>query len=373
MNFSYTARDESGALCNGTIVAASEGEARRVIRAEGKYPTALRPAAETLEISPLPRLASGIKVSRNDVIQFSMQLSTMLETGVTLTEALGCIAQQIDKPNFKRLVDDLSAHVEAGGDFSTALSRHPRSFPRLYVALMRASEKSGMLSKLLLRTTNYLRDEQETVRRVRGALTYPAVMLAFAVTTTIFLLAFVLPRFTVIYANKGAALPAPTKILMMLSDGVVHHWLALLAAVVATIFGAAAFLRTRIGRRVFHHVELNMPVLGTMFRKLYLTRALRMIGTMSSAGVTLVDCVNTANELCANSYFRKLWDDVSSQIQSGKQMSEPLSQSKLVPRSIAQMIHSGERSGKLSLVMEQVATFSETELKEKISELTRYI
>jgi type IV pilus assembly protein PilC len=292
---------------------------------------------------------------------------------VTLSEALSCIAQQSVKPNVKSLVEHLSKEVESGTDFSTALSHHPRSFPRIYIALVKAAEKSGMLSKLLNRATAYLRDEQETLRRVRGALTYPSIMLGFAITTTVFLLAFVLPKFTKIYAGKGAALPTPTKILMGLSDALVNHWLAIILCLGALVAGWIFAMQTRSGLRVWHFVQLRTPLLGAMFRKLHLSRGLRMIGTMAGAGVNLLDCVATAHDLCSNTYFRDLWDEVTAQINAGKQISEPLSRSALVPRAIAQMIHSGEKSGKLAMVTEQVAGFSEQELKETIADLTRYI
>jgi type IV pilus assembly protein PilC len=243
----------------------------------------------------------------------------------------------------------------------------------VFVALIKAAEKSGMLSKLLTRATVYLRDEQETLRKVRGALTYPCIMLAFAVTTTMFLLAFVLPRFTVIYASKGAALPVPTKILMGASDFVIGHWAMLLIGIAATVAGGFFALQTRTGQRIWHYVQLHLPILGTMFRKLHLSRGLRMIGTMAGAGVNLVDCVTTAQDLCGNTYFREMWDQVMEKITTGKQMSEPLMSSPLVPRAVAQMIHSGEKSGKLGAVTEQVASFSEQELKETIADLTRYI
>src|SRR5205085_8686413 len=132
---------------------------------------------------------AGVRISRAEVIQLSTQIAIMLETGVTLIEALDCIATQAEDPRLRKLVQDLSTQVQGGTDFSSALARHPRSFPRLYVALIRAAERSGMMSKLLGRATAYLRDEQETLRRVKGALTYPAIMLGFAVTTTLFLLA----------------------------------------------------------------------------------------------------------------------------------------------------------------------------------------
>jgi type IV pilus assembly protein PilC len=297
----------------------------------------------------------------------------MLETGVTLLEALDCIAAQSHKPNVKRLVEDLSTQVQGGIDFSAALGRHPRSFPRLYIAIIKASERSGMLSRMMNRATAYLRDEQDTMRRVKGALTYPAIMLGFAVTTTLFLLAFVLPRFTVIYSSKGAALPMPTKILMAASDAVISHWMMMLAGAVTAAVVGWLYFRTPTGSRTWHYVQLHVPLLGAMYQKLHLARGMRMIGTMAGAGVNLIDCVTTAHDLCSNSYFRQMWDEVSRKIQAGKQLSEPLFGSPLVPRSIAQMIHSGEKGGKLASVMEQVANYSEQELKDKIADMTRYI
>jgi type IV pilus assembly protein PilC len=297
----------------------------------------------------------------------------MIETGVTLTEALDCIAAQSDRPKVKALVEDLCKSVQEGRDFSSSLARHPRSFPRLFVALIRASEKSGMLAKLLQRAVAYMRDEQETVRRVKGALTYPGLMLSFAISTTVFLLAFVLPKFTVIYASKKAALPAPTRILMAISDFIVNQWLGLILGIGTAAIAGYFYFRTEGGARVWHYIQLRIPLMGKMFKKLHLARGLRMIGTMSGAGISLVDCVSTARDLTSNGYFRDLWAVVGDQIQSGKQFSEPLFQSPLVPRPVSQMLHSGEKGGKLAFVMEQVSSYAESELKEQIANLTRYI
>jgi type IV pilus assembly protein PilC len=372
MQYAYTARDENGAPINGTMQGASINEVTQQLRASGKYPISIKPFNGDRPSSERSDNA-GIKISRADVIQIIQQLSIMVETGVTLAEALDCIAQQAIKPNIKKLVEDLETQVQAGTDFSAALARHPKSFPRILVALIKAAEKSGMLSKLMKRANAYLRDEQETLRRVKGALTYPGIMLAFAVTTTIFLLAFVLPKFTTIFASKGAALPLPTQILMTMSGFIVNHWAILIIASGIIGVGGFFFFSSVIGQRVWHFIQLNTPLMGPMFKKLHLSRGLRMVGTMASSGVTLVDCVGTAKDLCGNVYYRELWDEVLQQIQTGKQMSEPLSHSPLVPKSVAQMIHSGEKSGKLGQITEQVAEFSEQELKETITELTRYI
>jgi type IV pilus assembly protein PilC len=227
---------------------------------------------------------------------------------------------------------------------------------------------------MLHRATAYLRDEQETLRRVKGALTYPGIMLAFAVSTTSFLLAFVLPRFGEIYADRKAALPVPTQMLLSLSGFVTGHCVALpVGLAAAAVLGYVYFRRTPSGVRLWHYVQLNLPLVGPMFRKMHLARGLRAVGTMAGAGVSLTDCVKTAEELTDNPYFQELWARVGDQIQSGRQFSEPLFHSPLVPRAVAQMLHSGEKGGKLAAVMEQVSGYAEAELKEKIAELTRYI
>jgi type IV pilus assembly protein PilC len=371
--YTYTARDMNGSPSNGTMVADSVQEVTQALRREGKYPTSIRLGEEASGSSSPTPSRKGIHIPRKDVIQLSTQLAIMVETGVTLSEALECISQQSEKPRVKALLDDIVHQVHSGVDLSTALSRHRRTFPRLYVALIRASEKSGMMGKLLGRATAYLRDEQETIKRVKGALIYPGVMLAFAITTTTFLLAFVLPKFTAIYASKGAALPTPTRILMSMSDFLINHKISLPIGVAIGIAVLVMLSRTQPGRRALHYIQLHIPLLGPMFRKLHLARSLRMIGTMAAAGIPLNDAVTTANDLCENVYFQELWTSVLERIQHGRQLWETMIDQPLVPRSIAQMVLSGEKSGKLSLVLEQISGYAEQELKEQIAELTKYI
>jgi type IV pilus assembly protein PilC len=374
--YAYNARDSAGHAVEGTLDVASSEEVVRALRAAGKYPTAIRLANDSSQANT-PVVATGgprgIKVSRDAVIEFSYQIGIMIETGVTLAEALECCAANAERGRMKELLSDLSSAVTNGSDFSAALARHPRSFPRLYIALVRASERSGRMSVMLGRATSYLRDEQDIRRKVRGALTYPGIMFGFAMATTVFLLAFVLPRFTAIYANKGAALPLPTRVLMGMSDFVVTQWTWLVPLIGGTALLASFAAQTTRGRRSLDWLALHVPGVGPMFRRLHLARGLRTIGTMAGAGVSLVECVETAQHLSANSYFHDLWTNVHTQIQNGKQFSEPLAQSPLVPGSVSRMLHSGERGGKLAQVMEQVSTFAEHELKEKITELTRYI
>lgn len=348
--YAFTARDSSGKLVEGTLQALSATEAAELLRAQGRFTTSIRTTNEQAKAVGV----RGVRITRDEVIQFSNQLSVMLDTGVTLAEALDCCAENVSRVQVRDLLEDLKSQVHNGIDFSEALAKHPRSFPKLYVALIQASEKSGMMSKLLNRATQYLKDEQEILRKVRGALTYPGIMFGFAISTTVFLLAFVMPRFTVIYANKGAALPTPTRILMSMSNFLVHEWMFIVPGVAAAVFGTVMFVRTPRGKVCKDWLSLRAPLIGSMLQKLHLSRGLRTIGTMASSGVALVDCVDTAKALSGNTYFRELWSSVSTQIQNGKPFSEPLRESKLVPGSVSRMLASGEKGGKLAMVMEQV-------------------
>jgi type IV pilus assembly protein PilC len=367
-SYAFVARDDRGQQFTGTLSGANAADVSRQLRAEGKYPVRIDPANIATS-----RRDAGLKISRAELLGVSHQLAIMLETGVTLPDALDCIVEQATHPVTRELIEDVASQVKQGTDFSTAISRHPRSFPRLYVALVRAGEKSGSMPRMLARASAYLRDENDTRRRVKGALTYPAIMFGFACMVTLALMVFVLPRFTAIYATKRAALPTPTKILMSISEFLVGNWMFLVPGVLAVVVGVVFYVRSPSGREVWHSLQLRLPLLGSMFRQMHLARGLRMMGTMTGAGVTLVDSVEVTHDLSDNTRFRELWSRVSQQIQAGKQISEPLADSPLVPPSVAQMLRSGEKSGKLAMVMEQVASFSEQELKERIVEVTRYI
>jgi type IV pilus assembly protein PilC len=321
-----------------------------------------------------PSWGSGeARLKRAELIQLSAQLAVMLETGVTISDALECVGQQADKPNVRSVIEQVAAAVGRGDDFSTAVGRQPRSFPRIFVALMRASERSGMLPRMIVRANAYLRDELEIIRRVRGAMTYPAIMLCFALATCVMMLAFVLPRFTVLYKGKEHLLPVPTKVLLAMSSLLTEHWMYLLPGTAAAVLVLWSWLSTESGQEAWHRLQLRLPLAGPMFKKLHLSRGLRLIGTLAGAGVNLVDCLENAEALAGNRLYGRLWNEVGGRIRQGQPFSDALRNSPLVPPAVAQMLHSGESAGKLSLVMERVAEHSEEELKQLIAELTRYI
>lgn len=374
-SYQYQARDGRGEVVGGVIAAPSIAEASQMLRAEGKYIVRLSEAKaqDAQAAAAATPQVHARRVSRNDVIFFAHQMAVMIETGVPLSEALDCVGEQAPNPHFREVMRDIAASVRSGGEFSAALRRYPGVFPTVMVSLLRASEVSGTMGKMLDRISKYLAKEQKIVRQARGATAYPLFMVTVAVGVTIFLMTFVLPRFASIYAAKGSALPGPTKLLMSASDLFVHHWKIILVVVTAMVIGIRLVLRTEAGSRGADWLKLHLPIFRHLFTSLYVARCCRTMGTMISAGVGMLDTVSIVREVVPNAYYRDLWADVDHSIRQGAQLSDPLFKSTLMPRTIVQMIRAGEKSGRLADVLDRVATFSEDEFDDAVKTTTQFI
>jgi len=263
--------------------------------------------------------------------------------------------------------------VESGKQFSDALLRYPKSFSPLYINMVKASELSGGFSKMLDKIAAYLTQQIETTQQVRGAMIYPGIIGTMAIGTTIFLLTFVLPRFMTIFAGKENALPAPTKLLLALSNFMVNYWYILLAAVIAGVWGFILMLRTDWGRLWFDKTKLTIPLFKKLFRALYISRSLHTMGQLINAGVPMLDTIQITAEISGNTLYRRMWRAVYGAVKQGKKISMPLNKSPLLPRSVVQMIGAGEESGKLGEVLDEVSEFYSRELKAVIKSVTAMI
>ncbi|MFA7237690.1 MAG: type II secretion system F family protein [Phycisphaeraceae bacterium] len=372
--FAYTARDARGQLINGLVQAMDVSEAGRQLRSEGKFIVKLA-EARGADIEPQAMTLDERygRVRRDDVIYFVHQMSVMIETGVTLGEALESIADQTPNEHFKAIMQDVSEHVHGGQAFSEALARHSRIFPPLMISLVRASEASGTMGIMLERIGEYMTKERNTLKAVRGAMVYPCIMLFVAMGVTIFLLTFVLPRFGKIYTSRGAALPAPTQLLLSASHILTAYWYVWVACIAGAI-GFVLYARTRgWGRHAIDWLKLHLPVIGKLMNQLYVTRAMRTMGTMISAGVPMLDMIAITREVTTNHYFRLLWDTVDDRLRQGSQLSASLGDSRLIPPSVLRMIQSGEKAGRLGVVMDRIAVFTEHDFDESCKQTTQFI
>jgi type IV pilus assembly protein PilC len=372
--FLYQVRNSQGEPDNGVVNAASIEEASLMLRGEGKYIIRIAPAGEATDPdAPISLQVRARRVKRDQVINFAHQLAVMVDTGVPLVEALESISVQCDSPDFKAILDDVTLGVQAGTEFSAALRKYPKVFPPIMVSLIRASEMSGTMGVMLDRISGYLAKERTMVKKVRGALAYPVFMVVFALSVTVFLLIYVLPKFADIYSSRGAALPVPTRILLNTSNFVIHNGILLAVAAGAALIAAFFTARTPAGRRAIDYLKLNTPILGSLFRKLYITRGCRTMGTMISAGVSMLDMVSIVRQVTNNVFYDDLWEEVDERLRQGSQLSDPLFASSLIPRSIAQMIFSGEKSGRLGQVMDKIAHYTEQDFDEAVKTTTQFI
>jgi type IV pilus assembly protein PilC len=375
--FAYQARDQHGKVVQGVINAANLPEATKLLRAEGKYIVDIKPARGHADSSDASASGESVgrstRVSREEVITFAMQLSVMVDTGVPLSESLHVLSEQPFSETFVAVLKTIDHDVTGGKDFSATLEQFPRIFPSYFVSLVHASEVSGTMGPMLRKLSDYLVAQREMTKKVKGALIYPAFMFVMSVGVTIFLLTVVLPRFTSIFASRKAALPLPTQILMAVSHSLIGYWYLW---IVGALLAATAFLllrRTQRGRRIMDFVKLRLPIFGGMFHKLYLSRSLSTMGTMISSGVQVLDCLAIVKEVSGNHYYQLLWEEVHTRVQNGAQLSEPLLKSPLIPKSVAQMIVSGEKTGEIAAVLTRISAFLEEDLRTAIKTATQFI
>jgi len=348
-------------------------------------------AAERRTVEPFNRLRTA-KVKQAELILFTTQLAVMLDSGVALSDAIDAISEQTEPGIFKMIIMDVTKTIKSGENFSTALTAYPKVFNSMFCSCVKASEASGRMVEMLRVISGYLNFEAETRKRIKGALTYPFIMALMAVVATGTLMFFVLPRFTKIYEARGATLPKITQMLVGFSQ-ILGNFKVMTGVVTVVILASAAlyyWAGSALGRRVIDFIKIRTPVLGTMFIDMVVTRSMRIMATMVSTGVSLLDSIEVIGSSCENSYFQRLWAGTDEKIRDGYQLSEsilismgcegtPLSKknrkkaARLIAPGIIQMLRAGEKSGNLGEVCDKISTFYEQKLQASIRSVTALI
>jgi len=327
--------------------------------------------------TPKSRGLAGLRFEtgpgRKDVLYFTNQLAVMIKAGISLQDSLESIGSQIKKEKFRVVIMDLKNRIEAGQSFSQALAEHSDIFSNLYINMVAAAEISGSLSSMLLQLAGYLDQEADTRSQVIGAMVYPVIILVMAVTTTLFLLMFVLPRFLVIFEGKEHLLPAPTRIIMATSSFMRGWWFVILPAVFATGWALWYFTRSGCGRDWWHMIKLRVPLLRTLCRSLYITRSMHTMGVLTNAGVPILDTLLITAQISGNVLYESMWKRVHEAVRQGKKITSTLYECDLLPGSVVQMIQSGEESGTLGDVLNDISDFYARELKTVIKMVTSMI
>ena len=311
--------------------------------------------------------------SHKDILHFTSQLAVMVRAGISLQDALEGIGEQCDNRKFKGVIRDLKIRIEEGNSFSQALAEHPGVFSNLYINMVAAAEASGSLSDMLQKLAEYLDQEAETRSQIKGAMVYPMIIAVMAVSVTIFLLCFVLPRFTALFRGKEHLLPTPTIVLMATSAFVRHWWYVMIPVIGAGFWGFWYFINTPVGRVWWDKTKLVLPLIRTLCRSLYITRSLHTMGVLTRAGVPILNTLSITAQIAGNALYKDMWLGVYEEVRQGKKIASSLSRYTLMPNSVVQMIRSGEESGNMADVLRDVSSFYARELKTVIKAVTSMI
>lgn len=377
--FNYRARRaDGGEVIRGVLEATDHPSAVRELRRQGMAILSIELGdieADIGQEDDPQRLREQLSraMGKDDVVAFCQQLSIMLRTGVPLAEALTTFAEQASKKDVGQFIQLITQDVCEGEDFSLVLARYPRTFPTLLISLMKAAEASGKLDEMLARVAKDLAKARRTSKQIKGAMMYPAIMLVVAIIAVTVIMVFVLPKFGPLFKAQGDKLPTPTKILIWLSDFLRTGYWIYGPVVVATVTGAIFYFRSPTGQRTADLIKLRTPILGNMYRSLYLFRFSSTMATLLAAGVSLIDVVRICKEVTGNVHYNLMWELLEERISRGQEIAPTFREFLFVPRNVVAMIASGEKSGRLPEVLEHAAAAAEDELDIAVKSTTSMI
>jgi type IV pilus assembly protein PilC len=363
----YAGRTRKGRVTKGQLDAADERIARIQLKRRNIDVTKLKQKPKDLfeSVSFLQP-----KVTSKDIVVFTRQFSTMIDAGLPLVQGLNMLTEQSQNKTFKRILSQVTRDVEGGSTLADALGKHPKVFDSLFVNLVAAGEVGGILDTILQRLAAYIEKTQKLKSQIKGALTYPAVVVAIAIIVIAVIMIFVIPVFQDMFSSFGKALPAPTQLVVNMSNFTKSnvHWIIL--AIIILAFAFKRYRATASGRRRVDSVMLRMPIIGELIRKVAVARFTRTLGTMVKSGVPILDALEITARTAGNVIVEEVVMDARSSIAEGQTIAEPLAESIIFPGMVTQMISVGESTGALDAMLEKIADFYDDEVDATVAAMT---
>ncbi len=368
--FKYEGKTTSGESRTGTVEAADQNAARARLREMKISASTLSESKSAFDLNiPLPAfMQPGVKL--RDLVIFSRQFATMIDSGLPLVQCLEILSAQCENPTLRNQLKVIKEKVESGSTFAEALKTYPGTFDDLYVNLVAAGEVGGMLDTIMTRLAAYLEKNQKLIRQVKGAMTYPVIVILVSAAIVTLLLVKVVPTFEGMFADMGAALPAPTQIVMGLSRWLQAYFLYLIAGFVGLYYAFKAFTRTQRGLYIFHKVLLALPIFGEIITKVAVARFCRTLSTMLSSGVPILEALDICGRTAGNRVIELAINKASISISEGRSIADPLAESKVFPAMVCQMISVGESTGALDVMLGKIADFYDEEVDVAVEGLT---
>lgn len=384
--FAYKTKNRGGKIVSGDIAAETEMEAVAELRRRGLTVISLKSGRAggaksggggqsffSLSLSKPSGANSRKRVKGQDLVLFTRQLATMVSAGIPLVEGLEILEDQISNPTFKHALSEVVSDVRSGKDLSNSLQRHGKVFSNIYVNMIRAGEASGQLDVVLERLADYQESAEHLKNEIKSAMTYPVVSLIMIFGITVFLLVFIIPKFEEMFYSMNVELPWVTSALLDLSLFMKTNFLILAAGSIAAVIGLALWFKTEKGAYVADWLKLKIPVFGSLFTKVGLSRFSRTFSTLIQSGVPILGSLEIVEATSGNRLFARAIAQASEAVRQGETLGEPLGRTKMFPPMVTRMIAIGERSGSLEALLEKISEFYDAQVSATVKSLTSLI
>jgi type IV pilus assembly protein PilC len=362
--FTYSARNITGELQSGEVDLKDKDEVIGFLRRQRLVPLKVEQKQSSFQIPGM-----GGSISTRDIVIFTRQFATMINSGLPLVQSLDILARQSENKALRKVIEQVLYDVESGQTLADAMRRHEKAFPELYVNMVAAGEAGGILDTILLRLAVFLEKADALKRKIKGAMIYPGVILTVAAGAVAVLLIFVIPTFQSMFASAGIELPGPTQFVIFLSETLQAKWWAFVIAIFMFITGIRQAYKTPTGQLMLDRLLLNVPILGPMQRKAAIARFTRTLGTLVSSGVSILDGLEITAKTSGNRVLHDAIMESRSSIAGGETISEPLRKSGVFPPMVVSMINVGEQTGGLDEMLTKIADFYDEEVDAAVEAL----
>jgi len=360
MKLYYKAVTGKGESIDGFIDARDPSEAAAYLRSKGLLPVQIVDREKNKDLNLMFFFGSRIKAS--DVVNFTRQMASMLTSGLTLLRSLEVLRNQMENRAFVEVIDSIIKDVQEGASFSKAISKHPEVFSPIYVALIEASEDSGLLDKAFSRLADTLEKQQKLKNTVKGALTYPAIVILMMIVVVFVMMIFVIPQISSLYQSLSATLPLSTIILIKVSNFFVSFWYVILAIIILIPLIYQRWHKTAEGRLIIDSLSLKIPIFGNLIQKTILAEFSRTLGAMLASGTLVVEALNKVSDTTGNIHYKEAIVDVSKKVEKGVSIGDAMSMYYLFPPNLIELVKIGEQTGKLDETLMKASEYYEDEV-----------
>jgi len=368
--YSYKAFTPEGKETRGIVEGPSEDQAVRILKEKQFVVISLTHTVE----SPFSGVVTKLqRIGFSDIVNFTRQLSTMITAGLSLPQALTILREQTTNQEFAKILSDIEHQIVGGGTLADALSKYPSHFSSIYISLIRAGESSGLMDKVLTRLAETMESQREFRAKVQGAMIYPSIIIVGMIVVAGVMMVVVIPKLTELYKDFGISLPLTTRILIAVSNFIIHFWWLIILGAGGAVAGIQKWKKTSSGERIIDTYMLKIPVLGNLQKKVILVEFTRTLSMLLSAGIHILDALKILKNSLGNVLYRDAIDDIGKKVEKGFTLGDTFQAHKEFPAIVAQMMKVGEETGKMDDTLLKLSVYFQSETENLVKGLTTAI